>query len=43
MESNAQHSQDDANTLNTAIWEALLQHAHISGKTSISVRKTLLL
>jgi hypothetical protein len=41
MDSNAQCSQHDADTLDTAIWETLLQHAHIGGKTSISVRKTL--
>jgi len=41
MDSNAQCSQDDADTLDTAIWETLLQHAHIGGKTSISVRETL--
>jgi hypothetical protein len=41
MDSNAQCSQDDADTLDTAIWETMLQHAHIGGKTSISVWETL--
>jgi hypothetical protein len=41
MDSNAQCSQHDADTLDTAIWETLLQHARIGGKTSTSVRKTL--